>query len=114
MGESVLDYHQIRARSGLYLLEFKSAKVRERRAVEEGIGAVRWRPPSPNHYKINFDGAVFSDVEAKGLRVVICDSYGRVMGSLAECVPLPTSAAMVAALAYKGLYCLLRSCTFSM
>lgn len=101
MGESVLDYHQIQARAGLYLLEFKSAKVCERRAVAEGIGAVRWRPPSPYHYKINFDGVVFSDVEAARLGVVICDSYGRVMGSLAERVPLLTLAAMVEALACR-------------
>ena len=101
MEESILDYHQILAKVGLYLLEFKSAKVHERRAIVEGIGAVKWRPPSPNHYKINFDGAVFSDVEVAGLGVVICDSYGRVMGSLAERVPLLTLAAMVEALACR-------------
>ena len=62
---------------------------------------VRWRPPSPNHYKINFDGAVFSDVEATGLGVVIHGSCGRVIGSLAEHVPLLTSIAIVEALAYR-------------
>ena len=41
MGESILDYHQIRARASLYPLEFKSAKVCERRAIAKGIGAIR-------------------------------------------------------------------------
>ena len=113
MGESILNYHQIRARVDLYLL-FKSTKVCERRVVAEGISTVRWRPPNPNYYKINFDGAVFSDVEAASLGVVICDSYGRVIGSLAECVPLLTSVTTVEALACRGLYCLPRSCAFLM
>ena len=98
MGESILDCHHNRARANLYLLEFKSAKVCERRAVAEGLSTVRWRPPSPNYYKMNFDGAIFSDVEAAGLGVVIRDSYGGVIGSLAKRVLLPTSTTMVEAL----------------
>ena len=101
MGEFVLDYHQIWARAVSYLLEFNSAKVCEREAEAEGITTVRWRPSSPNYYKINFDEAIFSKVEAVGLGIVIQDSFRRVIGSLAERVPLPTSAAMVEALAYK-------------
>ena len=73
----------------------------ERRVVAEGISIVKWRPPNPNYYKINFDGAVFFEVEAASLGVVICDSYGRVIGSLAEYVPLLTSVATVEALACK-------------
>ena len=72
--ESVLDYHQIQAIVDSYLLEFKSAKVCERKAVAEGNTLVRWGPPSPNYYKINFDGADFSEVEAAGLGIVIFEA----------------------------------------
>lgn len=99
--EPILDYHQIQTRANSYLLEFKSAKECERKAVAEGSTSIRWRPPSPNYYKINFDGVVFSDVEAAGLGIVIRDSFGRVIGSLAERVPLLSSAATVEALACK-------------
>nr|POF04315.1 hypothetical protein CFP56_16372 [Quercus suber] len=101
MGESALNYHQIWARVEVHLLEFKSAKVRERRAVAESTSAVRWRPPSPNHYKINFDEAIFFNVGATGLGVVIRDSCGRVIGFLAKRVPLPTSTTTVEALACR-------------
>ena len=40
-------------------------------------------------------------MEATGLGIVICDSYGRVMGSLAERVLLPTSTATVETLACR-------------
>ena len=86
-GESALDYHLIRARADSYLLEFKSAKVCDRKAIAVGVTTVRWRPPNPNYFKINFDGAVFSEVEAVGLGVVIRDSFCSVIGSLAERVP---------------------------
>ena len=40
MGESALDYHQIWAIAEVHLLEFKFAKVRERRVVAESTNAV--------------------------------------------------------------------------
>ena len=52
-------------------------------------------------YKINFDRALFSELEATGLGVVICDSRGKVVGALDERIPIPKSAAMVEALACR-------------
>lgn len=40
-------------------------------------------------------------MEVAGLGVVIHDSYVRMMGSLAECVPFPTLVATVEAFAYR-------------
>lgn len=73
--------------------------MRDRRVEADNLRATRWIPPAPALYKINFDGAVFSDVGTAGLGVVICDSCGRVIGSLAKHIPIPTSAATVEALA---------------
>ena len=34
--------------------------------------------------KINFDGVMFNDTEEAGVGVVVCDSQGKVIASLAE------------------------------
>ena len=44
------------------------------KAVVEGSTSTRWRPPSPNYYKINFDGEVLSKVEAAGLGIFIFEA----------------------------------------
>ena len=100
-GDAALEYHMIRARADSYLLEFKSAKGREGMVEAIGVQSARWRLPDPNFFKINFDGAVFSELDAAGLGVVIRDSFGSVVGSLAERVPLPNSVASVEALACR-------------
>ena len=61
--------------------------------------APQWIPPIPNHFKINFDGVVFLELDAARLGVVIFYSYGRVVSALAKRIPIPTSAAIVEALA---------------
>ena len=50
---------------------------------------------------MNFDGALFSDLGAAGLGVVIHDPSGQVVGALAERIPIPKSAATVEALACR-------------
>ena len=44
----------------------------------------KWEPPPPQLLKINFDGAVFADTEKAGVGVVVRDSQGKVIDSLAE------------------------------
>nr|POE66068.1 putative ribonuclease h protein [Quercus suber] len=99
--ESILEYHQIRSKAEVYLLDFKTAQKDDRRVAAATTRAPRWIPPIPNHFKINFYGAVFSELNAAGLGVVIRDSCGRVVGALAERIPIPTSAAIVEALACR-------------
>ncbi|XP_075665322.1 uncharacterized protein LOC142634981 [Castanea sativa] len=62
---------------------------------------LRWLPPIPLSYKVNFDGAVFKELGAAGLGVVIRDSEGLVIGALAERIPIPNFAATVEALACR-------------
>ena len=59
----------------------------------------KWEPPPPQLLKINFDGAVFADTEEAGVGVVVCDSQGKVIASLAEKVKLPSSSDEVETLA---------------
>ncbi|XP_050254879.1 uncharacterized protein LOC126700728 [Quercus robur] len=101
MGESILEYRQIWAKAKLYLLDFKTAQKDDRRLTTTVIRVPRWIPPIHNHFKINFDRAVFSEMDTAGLGVVIRDSYGRVVGALAERIPITISATMVEALACR-------------
>nr|POE55393.1 putative ribonuclease h protein [Quercus suber] len=101
VGDSIVEYHHIRAKAEAFLLDFQSAQVLEQRLSTVYASAGRWRPPSPPLYKINFDGALFSDLGTAGLGVVIRDWRGQVVGALAERIPIPKSAATVKALACR-------------
>nr|POF00748.1 hypothetical protein CFP56_73062 [Quercus suber] len=59
---------------------------------------VRWIPPISPQYKVNYDGAIFKEIWAAGLGVVIRDSDGGMVGALAERIPFPPSVATVEAL----------------
>ena len=59
----------------------------------------RWKPPASGMYKINFDGAVFEEQSCAGLKVVIRDSAGLVIGALSQKIRYPSSMDMVEALA---------------
>ena len=61
----------------------------------------RWLPPNSLAYKVNFDGAIFKELGAASLGVVIRDSEGMVIRALAKRIPLPCSIAMAEALAYR-------------
>ena len=59
----------------------------------------KWEPPPPPILKINFDGAVFKEKNEAGIGVVVRDSHGLVIASLAEKIQLPSSSDEVEALA---------------
>ena len=99
MGDSVVEYHHIRAKAEVFLLDFQSAQVHEQRVPTVGSRLVRWMPPISPLYKINFDGALFSNLNDARLGVVIHDSSGHVVGALAKRIPIPKSAATAEALA---------------
>ena len=72
-----------------YLQEFQRArqcptkKVRPRRP--------QWKPPDAGYIKTNFDGAIFEDLHAAGIGVVIRDEHGEVIAALAGKIPIPDS-----------------------
>ena len=59
----------------------------------------KWEPPPSPFLKINFDGTVFKDKGEAGIGVVVRDSHGMVIASLAEKIQLPSSLDEVEALA---------------
>lgn len=48
-----------------------------------------WAAPLHAPYKINFDGALFKDISAASLGVVICNSCGEIIGAMLEKIPIP-------------------------
>ena len=64
-----------------------------------GRAQSQWQPPAHQQYKINFDGALFTAKNQAGIGEVIRDSMGQVMASLAQRIPLPSTAIEVEALA---------------
>ena len=53
-------------------------------ATVSNTNQVSWMPPPTNSLKINFDGALFRDINKAGLGVVIRNEYGQVLASLSE------------------------------
>ena len=62
----------------------------------------RWKPPEQGVYKVNYDGAVFSQQGKASLGVIIRNHEGAVMASMAQQIPLPTTMAQVEAVAQYG------------
>lgn len=60
-----------------------------------------WLPPDQQYYKVNFNGAIFKNIDAAGLGVVIRDSNGEVMEAMPQRVPLPQIVVEVEALSCR-------------
>ena len=58
-----------------------------------------WRPPTDDFVKVNFDGAIFSNVNKLGIGVVIRNSNGLVFTSLSQQLSLAYSPEDIKALA---------------
>ena len=61
----------------------------------------RWTPPLDHWYKLNFDSATFADKDTAGIGIVVRNSDGLVMASLAQQIPLPPSVIEVETLAAR-------------
>ncbi|KAL0007827.1 hypothetical protein SO802_009329 [Lithocarpus litseifolius] len=44
----------------------------------------KWLPPKPGEYKLNFNGAMFTEGEDTDLRIVVRNSAGQILASMAE------------------------------
>ena len=59
----------------------------------------QWCPPNSHCFKVNFDAAVFRDLNKAGLGVIVCEFDAAVLGTLSSSIPLAQSVANVEALA---------------
>ena len=75
------------------LTEFQEAQDRDLHLPQQPGSAesVKWNPLAQGSYKVNYDGAVFSDSNAAGIGVIVRNHQGEVMGSLSQRIPFPHS-----------------------
>ena len=62
---------------------------------------IHWKPPRSPYCKINFDDAIFQDQKMAGIRVVIRNSGGQIIGALSNKINLPATVDDVEALACR-------------
>ncbi|KAL0014623.1 hypothetical protein SO802_001692 [Lithocarpus litseifolius] len=71
--------------------QFQSHSSPSTLAMSRSKQLATWTPPPEHWYKINFDGFTFANKDKAGLGVVVRNSEGLVMVSLAQQIPLPPS-----------------------
>ena len=60
---------------------------------------VQWEPPSWTFFKVNYDRALFHEIQQAGIVLVIRDSGGQIVRALLESITLPATVDNVEALA---------------
>ena len=80
-------------------MEYQSTQPKKTVAALRVRPRARWSPPPIGWFKVNFDVALFQDVGQARLGVIIHDSQGLVMVSLAQNIQLASSMAEMEALA---------------
>ena len=68
-------------------------KVRKTKSV--------WKPPNSGQVKINFDGAMFEEINATGIGVVAQNDRGEVLAARTERIPIPESVVILETMAAK-------------
>ena len=77
-------------------------RAQELLAIHSNIGLVqKWEPSVGLIYKVNFDAALFADLDALGVGVVVRNDKGEVMASLSTKGPLVQYSEEVEVLAYR-------------
>ena len=84
-----------------YLEEYYAATNSRLDTTPSGTQEVTWVPPQYPMYKASVDGAVFSDLKAVGVGVVIKDNRGSVIAALSKKIQAPLGAIEVEAKAIK-------------
>ena len=96
-------------RGALYLVdEFNEANEEKFGNQTEASTLVAWKPPRVGHYKVNTDGAVFSNRKQVGAGVIIRDEVGDVVAALSKKWNYPLGAVEAEAKALEAGVCFAR------
>ncbi|XP_075675254.1 uncharacterized protein LOC142644553 [Castanea sativa] len=86
-GGNLMDPRQLNKRAEEYLTEYKSAQMQLTVMQPEHNYSVIWQPPPSSVYKLNFDAAIFSDLDRTGVGAIIRDEHGQVMAAMTASGP---------------------------
>ena len=81
------------------LAEFQTKRTD--RQTQHEPATPRWQPPPRDTYKINYDGAVFTELDEAGIRLVVRNELGEVMASLTEKIFMPSGVGVLDAMATR-------------
>ena len=81
------------------LAEFQTKRTD--RQTQHKPATPRWQPQPRDTYKINYDSAVFMELDEAGTGVVVRNEMGEVMSSLAEKIFMPSSVGALEAMATR-------------
>ena len=84
-----------------YLEEFYAANRVEEGARNSSTQPVKWTPPQGQILKANVDGAVFAELKAVGIGVVIRDMEGNVKAALSKKINAPLGSVEAEAKAFE-------------
>ncbi|XP_075633592.1 uncharacterized protein LOC142606073 [Castanea sativa] len=77
-----MDPRHLNKRAKEYLTEYKSAQMQLAVMQLEQNCSMTWQPPPSSIYKLNFDVAIFSDLDRTGVGAIIRDEHGQVMAAM--------------------------------
>ena len=97
--EPSLPHEKLYEATAALLIEFQGRI--ETKLERKKIQPQRWTPPEQGVYKANYDRAYFVEEEKDGIRVVVRNDLGQVMGSLAEKIQMPSTVEILEALAAR-------------
>ena len=89
LNEAVAPLEKIFDLAQKYLANFQQQRAKP--ASKKLSRKVIWKPPDIGLLKKNFDGAVFEDLGAAGIGVVVCNFSGEVLAALSKIIPMPLS-----------------------
>ena len=82
-----------------YLQEFQ--QLHGRPVIKQPPKQTIWKPPDLSTLKTDFDSAVFEDLDAVGIRVIVLNSTSEVLAALFEIISLPSSIVVLETIAAR-------------
>ena len=80
---------QVNTKARAYLDEFASGIATSPPKGSNPALEIKWQPPRPNNFKVNYDGVIFKETNEARIGVIVRDREGKVMASLVEKVRYP-------------------------
>ena len=84
-----------------YLDEYKKSQVQLAAIPVTAPARISWKPPPTSTYKLNFDAAIFADLNCTGFGAIIRNEEGEVMAGMSVKGPLALNSAKAEALARR-------------
>ena len=100
-GRQVQPISNINLLASNLLQEFLAAQEDVALIAHPPVNQHQWRPPEHDHFKVNFDAALFKSLNLAGIGVVIRDWRGDVVAALSMPIALASTVADLEALACR-------------